>query len=121
MMVLGYRIKNLRKERLLSQAELGKLVGVSKVSISGYESGNRVPSMEVLEKLINIFDISADYILGREVDAVCEDDETQKIYLSSQDINIIKELKKNSSLYNKMLEDPKRFFAAIDKSLNKIY
>ena len=115
-MVLGYRIKKLRKERLLSQAELGKMIGVSKVSISGYESGNRVPSMEILEKIIDIFDISADYILGREIDAVCEDDETQKVYLSSQDINIIKELKNNTKLYNNMIEDPKRFLNIISKS-----
>lgn len=114
-MVLGYRIKRLRKENLLSQEELGKLLGVSKVSVSGYEKGSRVPSMNTLIKLLDAFNISADYILGREINAVCEDENNANFLLSSCDINIIKEIRNNDSLYNKILEDPKRFFNAIGK------
>ena len=47
-MVVGKRIKELRANAEISQQELGDLVGVSKVSISGYESGNRIPSLEIL-------------------------------------------------------------------------
>lgn len=114
-MVLGYRIKRLRKEKLLSQNQLGKLLGVSKVSVSGYENGTRVPSMDTLVKLLDVFNISADFILGREINAVCEDDNNINIFLSSQDINIIKEIKDNPSIYSRILEDPKRFFASINK------
>lgn len=114
-MVLGYRIKSLRKEKMLSQNQLGKLLGVSKVSVSGYENGTRVPSMNTLIKLVDVFNTSADYILGREINAVCEDDDSINVYLSSQDINIIKEIRENSNVYNKILEDPKRFFASINK------
>lgn len=114
-MVLGYRIKRLRKEKLLSQNQLGKLLGVSKVSVSGYENGTRVPSMDTLIKLLDVFNISADFILGREINAVCEDDNNINIFLSSQDINIIKEIKDNPGIYSKILEDPKRFFASINK------
>ena len=114
-MVLGYRIKRLRKEKLLSQNQLGKLLGVSKVSVSGYENGTRVPSMDTLVKLLDVFIISADFIFGREINAVCEDDNNINIFLSSQDINIIKEIKDNPSIYSKILEDPKRFFALINK------
>lgn len=112
-MVLGYRIRRLRKEKLLSQEQLGKMIGVSKVSVSGYENGTRNPSMEILEKMIDVFNVSSDFILGREVNAVCEDG--TNFLLSSQDINIINEIKKNSSLYQKILDDPKRFFASIGK------
>jgi len=114
-MVLGYRIRRLRKEKMMSQAELGRLIGVSKVSVSGYESGNRVPSIPILEKIIDVLESSADYILGREVNAVCEDDDKINFVLSSQDISIINEIKNNAILYNKIVSDPKRFFAAIDK------
>ncbi len=114
-MVLGNRIRRLRKDNLLSQAELGKLIGVSKVSVSGYESGNRVPSIPILEKMVDVLNTSTDYILGREVNAVCEDDESMNIVLSSQDINIIKEIKSDINLYNKIAVDPKRFFASIYK------
>ena len=112
-MVLGYRIRRLRKEKLLSQEELGKLLGVSKVSVSGYENGTRTPSIDILTKLVDVFSVSADYILGREINAVCEDE--TNFLLSSQDINIISEIRKNESLYQKILEDPKRFFMALGK------
>lgn len=115
LMVLGYRIRRLRKERALSQAQLGKLLGVSKVSISGYEKGTRIPSINTLLKLIDVLEISADYIFGREVNAVCEDDDTLNVFLSSDDINIIREIKKNNSLYNKIAKEPKRFFASVNK------
>ena len=115
-MVLGYRIRSLRKEKMLSQEQLGKLIGVSKVSVSGYESGNRIPSINILEKMVDVFNISTDYILGREINAVCEDDNSINVILSSQDINIIKEIKKDVILYNKMISDPKRFFASIHKN-----
>ena len=72
-MFSGYRLKQLRKEHYLSQEELGQILGVSKVSVSGYEKGMRVPSMDVLITMIKLFDVSADYLLGREVNAVCED------------------------------------------------
>lgn len=114
-MVLGYRIKRLRKDKLLSQAQLGKLLGVSKVSVSGYENGNRIPSTDTLVKMVDVFNTSADFILGREVNAVCEDDDNISILLSSQDISIIKELRENPTIYSKILEDPKRFLASINK------
>ena len=112
-MVLGYRIKRLRKEKMLSQDQLGKLLGVSKVSVSGYEKGTRNPSTDILSKMVDIFNVSADYILGREANVVCENGNS--FLLSSQDIVIINEIRKNSSLYQKILEDPKRFFATINK------
>ena len=91
-MILGYRLRELRKENKLSQERLGKILGVSKVSVSGYESGNRIPSLEILDKILNYFDVSADYLLGREINMVCEDDGiTMK--LSSNDLEIIREFK----------------------------
>ena len=51
-MFLGYRLQQLRKSREMSQQDLGRELGVSKVSISGYEKGNRIPSMEVLIKIL---------------------------------------------------------------------
>ena len=88
-MFSGYRLKQLRKEHYLSQEELGQILGVSKVSVSGYEKGMRVPSMDVLITMIKLFDVSADYLLGREVNAVCEDEMNMAIKLSSIDIEII--------------------------------
>jgi transcriptional regulator with XRE-family HTH domain len=63
-MPLGQRIKELRKEKKMTQEELGKILGVSKVSISGYENDTRQPDNESLVKLANFFNVTTDYLLG---------------------------------------------------------
>lgn len=114
-MILGYRLRELRKEKNMSQADLGKILGVSKVSVSGYENGTRVPSMDILVQILDVFGIEADYLLGREVNAVCEDDQSVSVNLASTDLNIIMELRRRPSVYNYVAEDPKRFFSTIFK------
>lgn len=115
-MFLGYRLKLLRKQNHLSQRELGKMLGVSKVSVSSYEKGKRIPSMNTLLMILRVFDVSADYILGRELNVVCEDEGSYSVLLSSNDINIINELRDRKTLYNKIVEDPKRFFDTVCKN-----
>ena len=114
-MILGYRLRELRKENKMSQSDLGKLLGVSKVSVSGYESGSRIPSLEILHKILDIFCISADYLLGRELNVVCEDNSSVTMMLSTSDVEIIKEIRKDSLLFNSIANNPKRFFSAINK------
>lgn len=114
-MILGYRLRELRKTNNMSQEELGKLLGVTKVSVSGYENGTRIPSMEILVMILDVFKISADYILGRELDVVCENDDSISVSMSKNDINIINELKAKPKLYNLVAGNPKRFFSNIDK------
>ena len=114
-MILGYRLRELRKENKMSQETLGNLLGVSKVSISGYENGTRVPSLEILQSMLDVFCVSADYLLGREINVVCEDNDRMEINLSVSDIEIIKELRCNSELFNTIASNPKRFFSAFYK------
>ena len=58
------RIRELRKEKELSQEELGKLLNVQKAAISKYERGTIEPSKSVLLKMSEIFDVPTDYLLG---------------------------------------------------------
>ena len=109
-MILGYRLRELRKENKMSQEDLGKLLGVTKVSISGYENGTRVPSLEILQGILDVFGVSADFLLGRELNVVCENDNNITMFLSTSDIEIIKEIRSNSVLFNNIASNPKRFF-----------
>ena len=115
-MFLGYRLKLLRMENGLSQGDLGRLLGVSKVSVSNYEKGTRVPSMDVFLMIMKIFNVSADYMLGREFNVVCEDEENITMILSSNDVDILREIRHRPKLYGKIIEDPKRFFDGISKN-----
>ncbi|MED4461817.1 helix-turn-helix domain-containing protein [Metabacillus fastidiosus] len=63
--MFGDRIRKLRKEKGLTQEELGKQINVTKVSISGYENGNRTPDTETLQRLADVLETSTEYILGR--------------------------------------------------------
>ena len=104
-MVVGKRIKELRANAEISQQELGDLVGVSKVSISGYESGNRIPSLEILIEIANYFNISLDYLVGREIKAYNEDDNRFVGCIAEPDIEIINEIKHYPILYNNILKN----------------
>ncbi|CAM3779325.1 helix-turn-helix domain-containing protein [Alkalicoccus chagannorensis] len=64
----GQRLKRLRKERNLTQQQLGEKIFVSKVSISGYESGERTPDTDNLGKLADFFEVTTDYLMGRTDD-----------------------------------------------------
>jgi transcriptional regulator with XRE-family HTH domain len=61
------RLKALRIEHKLTQEELGTKINVSKVSVSGYESGNRSPDMDTMLRIADVFDVSIDYLMDRSV------------------------------------------------------
>lgn len=64
-MKFKYNLRKLREEHNYSQTELGKLLNISNVTISQYESGVRNPDMETLSRIADFFDVSADYLMGR--------------------------------------------------------
>lgn len=63
--MIGKRLKELRINKKMTQEELGKKINVTKVSISGYENGNRSPDTETLQKIADTFGVTTDYLLGR--------------------------------------------------------
>lgn len=66
--MLNERIRSLRLSKGISQVELAKLLSVSKQSISNWENDNIQPSIEMLIHLADIFNVSTDYLLGREIE-----------------------------------------------------
>lgn len=65
-MELKDRLKELRTARGLSQVALADALNVSKSIIGAYETGDRRPSYEVLEELADYFNVSIDYLTGKE-------------------------------------------------------
>jgi transcriptional regulator with XRE-family HTH domain len=65
MITLADRLKELRKSKNLNQAELGKILGVGKTTISMYENGNSTPNDEIKLKIAEYFNVSLDYLLGK--------------------------------------------------------
>lgn len=66
MVEFGDRLRQLRKDRKLTQQQLAELIGVKNSVISFYEVGERTPSPDVLRKLALALHVTADYLLGIE-------------------------------------------------------
>lgn len=64
-METGQIIKELRKEKKLTQTDLAKGVHVTQQTITAWESGRAVPNATTLDALANFLNVSADYLLGR--------------------------------------------------------
>lgn len=62
--MFGEQIKNLRMCKGLNQVELAKIFGVTKQSVSNWENENIMPSVDMLIKIANFFNVSTDYLLG---------------------------------------------------------
>ena len=65
--MLENNIRNLRKERNMSQDELAEKLGVSRQSISLWETGQTQPSLENVLSLASIFHVSTDALLGNDL------------------------------------------------------
>lgn len=63
----GERLKQLRTELHMSQAQLGTQIGLSAVSIMRYEKGMREPSFEHIQALSKILDVTPEYLAGWQV------------------------------------------------------
>lgn len=63
-MEFGNRLKELRNQSRLTQAQLAERLGVTKSVVSFYELQERSPSPDVLVKLSQVFHVSTDYLLG---------------------------------------------------------
>lgn len=58
-------LKNLRLAQGLTQVEVATALGVSQPNFRRWETGERAPSGETLERLADFFHVSTDYLLGR--------------------------------------------------------
>mgnify|MGYP004642788485 FL=1 len=58
------KLKELRKEKGLTQKELGAAVGISEVMIGQYERGVRTPKIEMREKIANALGVTLNYFLS---------------------------------------------------------
>jgi len=61
-------LKTLRNEKNLKQEQLGDKIGYSRSIISFWELGKKQPAAEAIIALSMFFNVSADYLLGLELE-----------------------------------------------------
>ena len=59
------RLKELRKNKGVTQKTVAEYLGITERGYQNYEIGKSTPSYETLIKLANFFDMSLDYLTGR--------------------------------------------------------
>lgn len=118
-MFKGDRLKTLRKEKGLTQTELGEMLGLDKSTICCYEKGTRQPPLENIIDFMQIFNVTADYLLGSDhLIKTIEDKNYEAITMSEEEVLFIHELRKDKNVYNILLENPKRGAQIIKNRLN---
>lgn len=89
------RIKELRQERNLSLRDLASELNIAYSSLGKYERGDQQPSFETLIKIADYFNVTTDYLIGRD-EGKTVDLQTlyEEIGLSEDSIALLKSLVK---------------------------
>ena len=66
--MFGENIKNLRKDKSLTQKEIADEYGVTDRAVSTWENGTAEPNYEILKGLAKKYGVTTDYLLGIDYD-----------------------------------------------------
>lgn len=109
--MLGIRLRSLREQKKLTQAEMATKIGVARTTYAMYEQNKREPDNEILQKLADYFEVSTDYLLGR-VDNLEPLNKVivagKEIHLTQEEFKVFEELKKHSIAFHDLASDPER-------------
>jgi len=86
---IGANIRALRKERGIRQSQLAGFFGVDQTAVSKWENGSHSMTVEHFFRLCDYFDVSADFLAGRDVD-IARDDSERSILAACRDNPSIK-------------------------------
>lgn len=84
---IGRFLKELRREKGLTQEQLSEVFGVSNRSISRWENGVNMPDFDLVIEIANYFDISIDELLDGERKTDMIDQKTEETILKVADYN----------------------------------
>lgn len=100
-MDLSEKILNLRKANNLTQEQLAEKAGVSRQSVSKWESGQAAPDLDKITVLCEIFDVTADFLLKpSEMDILSVKTEMLEKQQKSLEETVHKKEKKKRSFWN---------------------
>ena len=99
--MLGTRIKELRLSHSLNQVEFAKKLSVTKQTVSNWENGYIQPSVEMLVKIADFFNVTTDFLLNRDDKKTIDvtdltDEQTAHIDWIIKDFIYLNKIEKNS-------------------------
>lgn len=66
-LMLDSNLKRLRGERMMSQEVLARKLHIKRQTVSSYETGRSLPDIFILIKMADIFEVTLDELVGRNV------------------------------------------------------
>lgn len=63
--MINQRLKQLRTENHLTQAQLAEILGIAKTTLAAYEQGKSEPNIVLLIRMANYFCVTVDYLIGK--------------------------------------------------------
>ena len=118
MAITAERIKQLRKKKGVSQAELAEQIGVKTNTVSTWERGTRKPDFEALDLLSDYFEVSFEYILGSSNKEEARVKPTQKELDTLALSSIADEIKEITEKYSRLSDKSQKM---IDALINATY
>ena len=106
--MLSEQIKRLRKQKKISQKELGLHFDVIKQTVSSWERGNSKPSHDIVEKMADFFGVSLGEMYGKTDPAIPvekEWPEVIQVLRESKPLATPEERKKLAKILRSLLED----------------
>jgi transcriptional regulator with XRE-family HTH domain len=112
----GERIALLREKHGMTQEDLASALGISRASLSHYETNRREPDHETITKIADYFRVTTDYLLGRTDDAGKQLDPDVKDFVDSlelSDEDILRKFTLTVDGQKLTAEEAKRFIAFV--------
>ena len=97
--MLHQRLRTLRENINLMQKEVAASLKINQVTYNRYEKGEREPDNDTLKKIADFFNVSTDYLLGRE-----NTSKPNSIDITPEDIELLQQIKKASAEKQKAIE-----------------
>lgn len=82
--MIADKITKLRKQKGITQTELAKTLGITRLSVNAWEMGISIPSTQYIVELASLFSVSTDFLLGVDTTAT-----VNVSGLSEKDIELI--------------------------------
>ena len=107
------KISEIRKERGIAQKDLAEYLNISPGNLCEWEKGRIEPSIDFLNKIADYFNVSIDYLVGRENDFgnIVISGSEKKETLSLKEQRLLKAFNKLSDLEKEKLIEDAEFYA----------
>lgn len=76
--MLSDRLKSLRTRRKITQSDFAKVIGVARTTYAMYEQGQREPDYATLQKIADYYEVSLDFLVGRENEKSTSNNENEE-------------------------------------------